>query len=64
MVTFFKLCGIVFVLTLIVPLMVWGGSGSWRHGLHAWLSYLKIMGAMVALGGGFGLLQWLAERIG
>ena len=46
----------------IVPLMVWGGTGDWRHAWHACKSYLKIMGAMVAVGGGFGLFMAITEH--
>ena len=49
-------------LVLIVPLMVWGGAGDWRHALHALLSYLKIMGAFVIVGGGFGVVMAFAEH--
>lgn len=49
-------------LVLIVPLMVWGGTGDWRHALHALLSYLKIMGAFVIVGGGFGVVMAFAEH--
>lgn len=49
-------------MVLIVPLMVWGGTGDWRHGLHALWSYLKIMGGLVLIGGGFGLLMAFAEH--
>lgn len=46
----------------IVPLMVWGGTSDWRHALHALRSYLKIMGAMVVIAGGFGLVMAFAEH--
>jgi hypothetical protein len=47
---------------LIVPLMVWGGTGDWRHALHALLSYLKIMGGLILVGGGFGVVMAFAEH--
>lgn len=50
------------VMTMIIPLMIAGGSGSWRAGLKAWVAYLKIMGAMVAIFGGFGLVMAIAEH--
>lgn len=57
--------GVILVMTLIIPLMIAGGTGSWRAGWEAWKSYLKIMGGMVAIGGGFGLLmaasEWLSR---
>lgn len=61
MVTFLKVCGIVFVMTLIVPLLVAGMSASWRAGFEAWKSYMKIMGGFVLIGGGFGVLMAFAE---
>ena len=50
MLTFFKTAGIIFVMTLIIPLTVWGGSGSWRAGLYAFKRYLQIMGYIVGAG--------------
>lgn len=49
-------------LVLIVPLMVWGGTGDWRHAWSALKSYLKIMGAIVLIGGGVGVLMAFAEH--
>ena len=46
----------------IVPLMVWGGTGSWRHAMHAFGMYLKIMLGLVVVGGGFGLAMAFAEH--
>lgn len=40
----------------IIPLMVWGGSGSWRHALYAWKAWAKVMVGFLAIGGGFGIL--------
>ncbi|QAZ38424.1 hypothetical protein C1M51_02750 [Methylibium sp. Pch-M] len=34
-------------LVAIIPLMVWAGSGSWRHALHATKEYLLSMGVIV-----------------
>lgn len=45
----------------IVPLMVWAGSGSWRHAAHALRGYLIALGLLAALGGGLGLVMVLAE---
>lgn len=42
--------GTIAVMVLIVPLIVLGGTGDWRHALYALRSYLKIMGAIVAVG--------------
>lgn len=48
----------------IVPLMIWGGTGSWKHAMHALRSYLGILGGLAVLGGGVGLLMVLADWIG
>ena len=37
-------------MVLIVPLMVWGGSGSLRHAWHALKQYLGAMGLIVGVG--------------
>lgn len=46
----------------IVPLMVWGGTGSWRHALHALKVYLQIMAGLAVVGGGLGLLMAVSEH--
>lgn len=46
----------------IVPLMIWGGSGSWRAALHALKVYLQILGGIAVVGGGLGLLMAFAEH--
>lgn len=46
-----KVLAAIFVMSLIVPLMVWGGSGSWRRAfgaLRTW--WLIVGGAAVAIG--------------
>ncbi len=48
----------------IVPLMVWGGTGSWRRALEALRQYLGVLGLLALAGGGLGLLMALAEFIG
>lgn len=45
-------CGAMFA---IVPLMIWGGTGSWRHALHAFKVYLLILAGLVVVGCGLGL---------
>lgn len=37
-------------MVMLVPLIVWGGTGDWRHALHALKEYLRVMGAIVAVG--------------
>lgn len=61
--TAFKTLGAIFVMTLIVPLMVWGGSGSWRRALGALRTYWLIMGGAFLLVGGLALLVSLLEFI-
>ncbi len=48
----------------IVPLMVWGGTGSWRRALSALREYLGVIGLLALVGGGVGLLMALATLIG
>ena len=57
-----KFALIIAAMVAIVPLMVWGGTSDWRHALHALWSYLKIMGGMVLIFGGFGVLMAFAEH--
>lgn len=59
-----KTLGAIFVMTLIIPLMVWGGSGSLKAAVRALREYWLIMGALVAIGGGVALWVLLMERIG
>jgi len=53
----------IVALLAIVPLYVWGASGSWRQALRACREYLMVMGAIVGIGGGLGLLLALASRL-
>lgn len=48
----------------IVPLMVWGGTGSWRRALEALRQYLMVLGGLALVGGGVGLIMALATLIG
>jgi len=48
----------------IVPLMVWGGTGSWRRALQALRQYLMVLAGFAVLGGGVGMLMVLAGAIG
>lgn len=59
---FLKIVGVVGAMTLIIPLMVAGGAGSWKAGLKAWVSYLKIMGSFVLVFGGFGVIMAISEH--
>ena len=60
--SFFLAVAVIAALFAIVPLMVWGGTGSWRHALHAFKSYLQIMVGLRLVGGGFGVLMAVAEH--
>ena len=59
-----KTLAAIFVMSLIVPLIVWGGSGSLRRALEALRGWWLIVGALFAIGGGAGLLAVLMESIG
>jgi hypothetical protein len=48
----------------IVPLMIWGGTGSWRHAWEALKMYLGILGVLALIGGGLGLVMVLATIVG
>lgn len=50
-------------LVALVPLIVWAGTGSWRHALHALREYLSIIVVAVLLVGGLALLITLAGII-
>lgn len=40
----------VLCMTLIIPLAIWGATGSFKHAMFAWGRYLRIM-ALIALPG-------------
>lgn len=45
----------------IVPLMVLGGTGSWRHAWHAFKQYVGILLGFVVVGCGLALIMALAD---
>lgn len=47
MITFLKTAAVIAAMVAIIPLAVWAGSGSWRHGLHALREYCMVMAAIV-----------------
>jgi hypothetical protein len=57
--TFLKTAAIIACMVLIIPLCVWGGSGSFRHGLEALKQYLTIMGVAFAAVGVLALITSL-----
>jgi len=59
-----KTLAVIFVMSLIVPLIVWGGSGSLRRAFEALRGWWFIVGALFLIGGGAGLLAVLMEAIG
>jgi hypothetical protein len=59
---FIKTFAAIAAMSAIIPLMVWGGSGSWRHALYAWKSWAKVMGGFALVGGGLGLLMAISEH--
>ncbi|MEC5164067.1 hypothetical protein ACFDR9_001673 [Janthinobacterium sp. CG_23.3] len=50
MYTFFKLMLALAVMVSIIPLAVWGGSGSKKVAWEALKAYLKIMGGLTLAG--------------
>ena len=47
MLTFLKTAAVIAALVTLIPLAVWAGSGSWRHGLHALRQFGVAMGVIV-----------------
>ena len=60
--TALKVAAVIAVMSMIIPLMIWGGSGSWRGALHAWGAWAKIMGALTLVFGGLGLMVAISEH--
>jgi len=60
--TALKTLAAIAVMSSVIPLMIWGGTGSWRGALHAWASWAKIMGTMVLVVGGFGFIMAISEH--
>lgn len=54
--------GTIAAMVSIIPLMVWGGSGSLSRAWQALRQYLLIMGAFVAVAGGLGMVMAVAEH--
>lgn len=59
-----KVLAAIFVMSLVVPLMVWGGSGSWRRAFGALRSWWLIMGGGFVAIGLVALLLTLVDAIG
>jgi hypothetical protein len=57
--TFLKTAAVIAVMVLLIPLCVWGGSGSFRHGLEALRQYLTIMAVAFAAVGVLVLFTYL-----
>jgi hypothetical protein len=56
---FLKTMAAIAAMSMVIPLYIWGASGSWRHGLHAWKQWALIMGVIALVGGGLGALASL-----
>lgn len=54
--------GTIAAMVSIIPLMVWGGSGSLGRAWDALRQYLIGMGVLVAVVGGFALVMLVAEH--
>lgn len=61
MFTFFKTVAVIACMTLIVPLAVWGGTGSLRSAWWALKRYLIVMGILVGIGAGFSVISILTH---
>jgi hypothetical protein len=59
-----KTLAAIFVMTLIIPLMVWGGSGSLRRAFRALREYWLIMGSLAAIVGAVALWAVVMDSIG
>ena len=59
-----KVLAAIFVMSLIVPLMVWGGSGSWRRAFGALRTWWLIVGGAALVVGALALLMTALEFIG
>lgn len=57
--SFLKAAAVIACMVLIIPLCVWGGSGSLRQGMEALKQYLTIMGVAVAAVGVLVLVTYL-----
>ena len=60
--TALKTIAAIAALSTVIPLMIWGMTLSWRHALHAWGAWAKIMGGMTLIFGGFGVIMAISEH--
>lgn len=58
------LIGALCAMWAIVPLMVWGGTGSLSRAFQALRQYLMVLGLLALAGGGVGLIMALATWLG
>lgn len=47
----------------IVPLWIWGATGSWRHALYALKQYSKILLSMFAIGTALACIVLLSQYL-
>lgn len=59
-----KTLAAIFVMSLIVPLMVWGGSGSWRRAFGALRTWWVLVGGAFVVVGALALVVFVLEFIG
>lgn len=64
MLTFLKTAAVLLVMSLVLPLFLWGATGHLRNSLRAWWSWWKYMLVAVVLVGGFALLQFAVGLAG
>lgn len=60
--SFLITAAVCIALLAIVPVMVWGGTGSWRRALDALREYLLVLGLLLAVGGGLGVVAIIAAH--
>ncbi len=58
--SFLIAAGTIAAMLCIVPLWIWGATGSWRHALHAGKQYWSIVAFLFAVGAVVGLAMALA----
>jgi len=59
-----KALAAIFVMSLIIPLMVWGGTGSFKRAVEALRGWWLIMAGLFAFVGVFALWAIFMDRIG
>lgn len=60
--TALKTMAAIAAMSTVIPLMIWGGTGSWRGALHACGMWAKIVGTAFLVVGGFGVIMAISEH--